>query len=186
MGGQLIYHGPTEGAEPYFNRRNYLLPLGESVADWLIDISSGRLEPENQVAEIKKENLMAHTTVNGDGTKELYIRPSHQESTDERKDESVETKAIASDKPWSTSTNTFIDEDVVGEGILKLTTPLPVGIPAGIPFGIGNGLGSVDKIKYLYESDSGVSAARLNSAGRVVTDGNCVGKRGVTTGKVVQ
>ena len=142
MGGQLIYHGPTEGAEPYFNRRNYLLPLGESVADWLIDISSGRLEPENQVAEIKKENLMAHTTVNGDGTKELYIRPSHQESKDEKKDESVETKVIASD--------------------------------------------SVDEIKYFYESDSGVSAARLNSAGRVVTDGNCVGKKGVTTGKVVQ
>ena len=70
--------------------------------------------------------------------------------------------------------------------MLKLTTPLPVGIPAGIPFGIGNGSGSVDKIEYLYESDSGVSAARLNSAGRVVTDGNCVGKKGVTTGKVVQ
>ncbi|OEU20296.1 hypothetical protein FRACYDRAFT_236371 [Fragilariopsis cylindrus CCMP1102] len=44
------------------------------------------------------------------------------------------------DKPWSTLTNKFINEDVVGEGILKLTTPLPVGIPAGIPFGIGNGL----------------------------------------------
>ena len=44
------------------------------------------------------------------------------------------------DKPWSTLTDKFINEDVVGEGILKLTTPLPVGIPAGIPFGIGNGL----------------------------------------------
>jgi hypothetical protein len=142
VGGQLIYHGPTEGAEPYFNRRNYLLPLGESVADWLIDISSGRLEPENQVAEIKKESLMAHTTVNGGGTKDLTTMPSHQESTDERKDKSVEMKAIASD--------------------------------------------SVDEIKDFSESDGGVSATRLNSAGRVVTDGSCVGKKGVTTGKVVQ
>jgi DNA polymerase II small subunit/DNA polymerase delta subunit B len=142
VGGQLIYHGPTEGAEPYFNRRNYLLPLGESVADWLIDISSGRLEPENQVAENKKESLMAHTTVNRGGTKELSIMPSYQESTDERKDESVETNAIVRD--------------------------------------------SVDEIKDHFESDGGVSAAGLNSAGRVVTDGNCVGKKGVTTGKVVQ
>jgi DNA polymerase II small subunit/DNA polymerase delta subunit B len=142
VGGQLIYHGPTEGAEPYFNRRNYLLPLGESVADWLIDISSGRLEPENQVAENRKESVMTHKTVNRVGTKELSIMPSHQESTEERQDESVETKAIARD--------------------------------------------SVDEIKDFFESDGGVSAAGLNSAGRVVTDGNCVGKKGVTTGKVVQ
>ena len=44
VGGKLIYHGPTVGAEPYFGILNYKLPKGESVADWLIDISSGRLE----------------------------------------------------------------------------------------------------------------------------------------------
>jgi hypothetical protein len=41
-------------ATPYFKRLNYLLPEGESVADWLIDISSGRLEPDNQVAKSRQ------------------------------------------------------------------------------------------------------------------------------------
>mmetsp|Transcript_17412 Transcript_17412/g.40037 ORF Transcript_17412/g.40037 Transcript_17412/m.40037 type:complete len:1463 (+) Transcript_17412:134-4522(+) len=57
VGGQMMYHGPTEGAEPYFGRLNYKLPKGESVADWLIDISSGRLEPKNPVA-LKKDRTM--------------------------------------------------------------------------------------------------------------------------------
>ena len=42
----MVYHGPTEGAESYFGDLNYELPNGESVGDWLIDISSGRLEPD--------------------------------------------------------------------------------------------------------------------------------------------
>ena len=55
VGGKLIYHGPTVGAEPYFGKLNYLLPKGESVADWLIDISSGRLErSNNEIVEEKK------------------------------------------------------------------------------------------------------------------------------------
>jgi hypothetical protein len=41
------------------------------------------------------------------------------------------------DKPWSSLINKFIEEDVVGEGILKLTTPVPNGIPSGVPFGLG-------------------------------------------------
>jgi hypothetical protein len=45
-----VYHGPTSTANDYFYNLNYLLPQGESVADWLIDISSGRLEPELDVA----------------------------------------------------------------------------------------------------------------------------------------
>ena len=44
----MVYHGPTKGAEPYFGNLNYELPKGESVADWLIDISSGRLEPDSR------------------------------------------------------------------------------------------------------------------------------------------
>lgn len=46
VGGRMVYHGPTSEAEAYFMRVNYTLPPGESVADWLIDISSGRLEPD--------------------------------------------------------------------------------------------------------------------------------------------
>ncbi len=47
IGGKLIYHGPTLGAEPYFAALKYELHKGESLADWLIDISSGRLEHDN-------------------------------------------------------------------------------------------------------------------------------------------
>ena len=44
----MVYHGPTNNSLDYFNRLGYVLPQGESVADWLIDISSGRLEPERE------------------------------------------------------------------------------------------------------------------------------------------
>jgi ABC-type multidrug transport system ATPase subunit len=47
VGGKLVYNGPTEGAQKYVERLNYRLPPGDSVADWLIDVSSGRLEPED-------------------------------------------------------------------------------------------------------------------------------------------
>ena len=53
VGGRMVYHGPADQAEAYFNTLNYALPQGESVADWLIDISSGRLEPTNKVNERK-------------------------------------------------------------------------------------------------------------------------------------
>ena len=55
VGGRMVYHGPTDKAEAYFNRLHYTLPAGESVADWLIDISSGRLEPDNRIAACKKD-----------------------------------------------------------------------------------------------------------------------------------
>lgn len=48
VGGNLVYHGPTSDAKQYFNKLGYILPEGESVADWLIDISSGTLEPDNK------------------------------------------------------------------------------------------------------------------------------------------
>eukprot|EP00538_Stauroneis_constricta_P012480 CAMPEP_0119548188 /NCGR_PEP_ID=MMETSP1352-20130426/2157_1 /TAXON_ID=265584 /ORGANISM="Stauroneis constricta, Strain CCMP1120" /LENGTH=1292 /DNA_ID=CAMNT_0007593377 /DNA_START=125 /DNA_END=4003 /DNA_ORIENTATION=- len=50
VGGRMVYHGPVPQARPYFEERNYELPLGESLADWLIDISSGRLEPSEPEA----------------------------------------------------------------------------------------------------------------------------------------
>ena len=42
-GGNLVYHRPTLEARLYFQGLGYFMPEGESVADWLIDISSGRL-----------------------------------------------------------------------------------------------------------------------------------------------
>ena len=53
----MIYHGPTAGAKPYFNTLRYTLPIGESVADWLIDISSGRLEPDSPSPLMKEKSL---------------------------------------------------------------------------------------------------------------------------------
>lgn len=58
VGGKMCFHGPTENAQAYFEDRGYALPEGESVADWLIDISSGQLAPDgddiNTVEKIKK------------------------------------------------------------------------------------------------------------------------------------
>ena len=54
VGGRMVYHGPTGGVTEYFENLSYSLPPGESVADWLIDISSGRLEPDNRIAGNKK------------------------------------------------------------------------------------------------------------------------------------
>ena len=51
LGGKTVYHGPRDVAVQYFNSLHYKLPEGESVADWLIDISSGRVEPEIQLTE---------------------------------------------------------------------------------------------------------------------------------------
>lgn len=47
VGGSLVYHGPTDTSRQYFTNMNYELPEGESLADWLIDISSGELEPNS-------------------------------------------------------------------------------------------------------------------------------------------
>jgi ABC-type multidrug transport system ATPase subunit len=39
VGGRMVYHGPTKQAFDYFTALDYILPQGESVSDWLIDIS---------------------------------------------------------------------------------------------------------------------------------------------------
>jgi ABC-2 type transporter len=52
----LVYHGSTAEAEEYFSKHNYVLPKGESIADWLIDISSGRLGPSKEESDKKRQN----------------------------------------------------------------------------------------------------------------------------------
>ena len=42
----MCYTGPAANAKSYFQSKGYELPEGESVADWLIDISSGALTPD--------------------------------------------------------------------------------------------------------------------------------------------
>lgn len=58
VGGRVIYHGNTRGAQAYFESLNYALPAGESLADWLIDISSGRLEPQELKRDCKASPRM--------------------------------------------------------------------------------------------------------------------------------
>ena len=50
IGGKMVYHGPVNKVEDYFSNLRYYLPVGENVADWLIDISSGSVEPEVELS----------------------------------------------------------------------------------------------------------------------------------------
>jgi hypothetical protein len=77
VGGHMVYHGRTKDAESYFSRLNYFLPSGESMADWLIDISSGRLEPETNIASNKKEErLRLYKQTNQGRMKKLNVQQS--------------------------------------------------------------------------------------------------------------
>jgi hypothetical protein len=53
VGGQIIYHGPTSLAYDYFSDLDYILPEGEALGDWLIDISSGQIHPTPEVGATK-------------------------------------------------------------------------------------------------------------------------------------
>lgn len=61
-GGNLVYHGPTLEARLYFQGLGYFMPEGESVADWLIDISSGRLQPINKNKRTVKNHSLKKST----------------------------------------------------------------------------------------------------------------------------
>ncbi len=56
VGGKMVYHGPVKEVEDYFSNLRYYLPVGENVADWLIDISSGSVEPQVQLST-QSDNL---------------------------------------------------------------------------------------------------------------------------------
>ena len=54
----MCYTGPAANAKSYFQSKGYELPEGESVADWLIDISSGQLAPdEDMMAEAQPKRM---------------------------------------------------------------------------------------------------------------------------------
>ncbi|CAB9497095.1 Putative white-brown complex homolog protein 30 [Seminavis robusta] len=69
VGGKLVYHGPVMLAEQYFTDLNYELPPGEALADWLIDISSGRLEPKDD--EETGSTAVTAPTSNGGASEEM-------------------------------------------------------------------------------------------------------------------
>ena len=45
VGGRMVYHGKIDECRNYFERVGYTRSEGDSVADWIIDISAGRLSP---------------------------------------------------------------------------------------------------------------------------------------------
>jgi hypothetical protein len=101
VGGRMVYHGRTKDAESYFARLNYFLPSGESMADWLIDISSGRLEPESNIASNKKEErLRLYKQTNQGRMKKLNIPstrsfgPIEEETNSTATPEYLDTKNI--------------------------------------------------------------------------------------------
>jgi ABC-2 type transporter len=65
VGGNMVYHGPVSESEQYFARLQepYRLPAGESIADWLIDVSSGRLEPEKNESIDSDRDLDPRTVI---------------------------------------------------------------------------------------------------------------------------
>lgn len=57
LGGNMVYHGPVQGCISYFTNLGYVLPQGENVADWLIDISSGILLPSEVAFNEEDDNV---------------------------------------------------------------------------------------------------------------------------------
>eukprot|EP00980_Cylindrotheca_fusiformis_P018929 scaffold6322_cov59-Cylindrotheca_fusiformis.AAC.25 len=53
FGGNTVYSGPALEAYDYFRNLDYVLPEGEALADWLIDISCGEIHPDHPVAPTK-------------------------------------------------------------------------------------------------------------------------------------
>ena len=54
VGGCMVYHGPVDRSLEYFQDLNYALPAGESLADFIIDISSGQVAPATGIGETKR------------------------------------------------------------------------------------------------------------------------------------
>jgi ABC-2 type transporter len=192
VGGRMVYHGRTKDAESYFCRLNYFLPAGESMADWLIDISSGRLETESNIASNKKEErLRLYKQTNQGRMKKLNIPSTRSFATfgEESKNGSVQECYAA---------NTIKDDDETdGTSSSRENGCNPVdGMEKARP------LKSDKSILFAASSDDDEREAEAgdpelatlmsraphlgSTPGRVVTDGSCVGAKGVTTGKITQ
>jgi energy-coupling factor transporter ATP-binding protein EcfA2 len=82
VGGYMVYHGDVKKAEPYFTKLDYTLPPGESVADWLIDISSGRLAPDIYEKDEQSERRKFRKVQNSP----VDVEQSGDEGTDDEVD----------------------------------------------------------------------------------------------------
>jgi hypothetical protein len=182
-----VYHGPTDSASTYFQDLFYNLPAGESVADWLIDISSGRLEPEVDVAANKDQErqndadaddhlaneeqetapLVGERGSGATGPPPIPARsPTHRVATLESIDSSRELMMYIPEIPSKAAFSSDIDPTEGLNEQLHAPPPIP-------PM-------------------SGFISRRLSSVGTpkrpacVMCVQHAIGKTGVTTGKVVQ
>jgi ABC-type multidrug transport system ATPase subunit len=91
---KLVYHGQVGKIGKYFNQLNYILPDGESVTDWMLDIATGRLPPPVKQHRQAKKKVPASSgdtmpeTVSGD-----------EKSTDEKRQNRKVTFAMAGRTP---------------------------------------------------------------------------------------
>lgn len=103
VGGNTVYSGPCAEAYDYFHSRDYVLPEGEALADWLIDISCGQIHPEHPVAATKA------------------LEPSEEVDDDSKNDEVVPltstTKRMASSQVMEAMGSTGFAVGKVNEAI---------------------------------------------------------------------
>mmetsp|Transcript_34130 Transcript_34130/g.49529 ORF Transcript_34130/g.49529 Transcript_34130/m.49529 type:complete len:875 (-) Transcript_34130:267-2891(-) len=60
VGGKMVYHGDVFASKVYFSELGYVLPDGENIADWMIDISSGELKPEGD--KMRKSTISSRSS----------------------------------------------------------------------------------------------------------------------------
>lgn len=107
--GRLVYHGKVSKVGKYFNELNYYLPTGESVTDWILDISTGRLPPPvRQVRVPKRKKTKSHDSLprsDGDSRTTGTTAESSLEFMPEKKKVKRVTFAIAERTPSGSDEN---------------------------------------------------------------------------------
>lgn len=109
VGGRMVYHGPVDRALEYFECLDYVLPIGESVADFLIDISSGRLEVDEKIAESRDQ--------------EQSIPPPLKESATPRR-KAKKRLSVTMGEACFANSNFPIEEQFIGSSEFMLIQPL--------------------------------------------------------------
>mmetsp|Transcript_14473 Transcript_14473/g.31813 ORF Transcript_14473/g.31813 Transcript_14473/m.31813 type:complete len:646 (-) Transcript_14473:825-2762(-) len=116
-GGEIIYEGHPDLIESYFNKLGYVLPPGENVADWIVDISSCsiRLPTSNFGSRHPKFIKKSLSVSSGITRKQLF--DDSKKSSRERK---FTREFLA--KQWKKNKNRFKhDEETVCSDITKST-----------------------------------------------------------------
>lgn len=109
VGGKMVYHGPVAGTEQYFKNLGYELPPGESIADWLIDISSGRLE-QTDTEEKKRSTgvepaLMPMTEEGSEESSSGDVQHRYQNGNTSGNDDSVDFSSLMPQREGSGRTS---------------------------------------------------------------------------------